>query len=239
MFRTLLTALLLTAVASPHLAAKNRKVAFRTLCLGFAGELRSLTLPGAKGAKVEVQLFSDVSPVIEGTFTTADAAFYGGEVPGADGKATREIVAKGPLAKSDRQLFVFLPNAKTGGKEPAYTLHCYDDDLKAFPLGNIRVINLSSKPLRFTLAGKAAPEIKPDGHATLPHSKEVNDYDMYPVVVEFKGTDGNWSRALSVNWKATDRRRDIAVAIDPPQGNEPLVKLFPDDPPWISKSGKR
>lgn len=232
MFRTLLTALLLTAVASPHLEARTRKVSFRTLCIGFSGDLPTLNLPAGKGKVTEVQLYSDLSPVTEASFATADAAFYGEEKPAEKGKPTRAIAATAPLAKSDRQLFIFMPNAKAGDEEPAYTLHCYDDDLKAIPLGKIHVINLSTKTLRFTLAGKEGSEIKPEDQTVLSHAKELNEYDMYPVVVEYKNADGEWTRALSVDWKSTDRRRDIVIALDAPDGGDPMVKLFPDDPPW-------
>jgi hypothetical protein len=222
---------ILACAAVPTLSAQTTKVEFRTLCIQLMPGLETLTIAGEKaGESTQVKLFTDVSPVVQGSFTSGQAEFFA-ETAGADGKPVRKAVAKGPLAKSERQLFVFIP---TGSKDKLpYHLVCYDDDTKFFPMGHIRAINLAPGPVRFVISGAATPEVPPGKHALFPHSKKVNEYDMYPVVVEFKGADNAWVKGQSVNWKATDRRREIVVTMIEPKFKQPVVRIFGDVPPWL------
>jgi len=218
-------------LAISTLPAQATKVAFRTLCLQFAEGRDTLAMPGEKpGESKEVKLYTDISPVVEGVFSTPQAEFFA-EVTGADGKTTRQVVAKAPLGKSAHQLFLFIPS---GSKDKLpYHLVCYDDDVQAFPMGQIRAINLAPGPVRFVISGHQTPEIPPGKHAQFPHSKRVNEYNMYPVVVEFQGADGKWVRGQSVSWKANDRRREIVVTLVEPKFKQPTVKLYSDIPPWL------
>jgi len=221
----------LACLAFSPLSAQTAKVEFRTLCIQLLPGLDTLGMAGEKaGETTPVKLYTDVSPVVQGSFSAGQAEFFA-ETTGTDGKTARKVVAKGPLAKSERQLFVFIPTGSTD-KLP-YHLVCYDDDTKAFPMGHIRAINLSPGPIRFELAGARTPEVPPGKHALFPHSKKVNDYDMYPVVVEFKGADGTWVKGQSVNWKSTDRRREIVVTMIDPKFKQPVVRLYGDKPPWL------
>jgi hypothetical protein len=222
---------ILACLAVPTLSAQTTKVEFRTLCLQLLPGLDNLTIAGEKaGETKQVKLFTDVSPVVEGSFASGQAEFFA-ETAGADGKPVRQAVARAPLAKSERQLFLFIP---TGSKDKLpYHLVCYDDDTKTFPMGHIRAINLAPGPVRFVISGAQTPEIPPGKHALFPHSKKVNDYDMYPVVIEFRGVDGTWVKGQSVNWKSTDRRREVVITMIDPKFKQPVVKLYGDVPPWL------
>lgn len=210
-----------------------RKVSFRTLCLEHAGDIRGVVIPGnTPDESKKVELYTDVSPVVEGSFTGNEASFFI-EKAGPVGKPVRELVGKASLGKSERQLFVFLPAA---GKEGLpYQIRAFDDDTKSFPMGNVRAINLSPVAVRFVLAGEVTPQIPPSKYAQFPHSKKINDYNMYPVIVEFLSADGKWVKGQSVSWKATDRRREIVVTRVDPKFKQPSVRMFSDFPPWLEK----
>lgn len=226
-----LAAILISALAAS--AEEARKIAFRTLCLERAGEIESVLIPGASADESqEIQLYTDLSPVVEGTFTGKEATFFI-EKPGPDGEPVRELVGKAPLRNSDRQLFVFDPaDGKAGG--PAYVVRSFDDDTRAFPMGSIRTINLSPASIRFQISGQTTPAIPAGRHVVFPHSKKVNDYNMYPVVVEFLNANGKWIKGQSVSWKASDERREIVVTTIHQRFKKPVVRMFSDVPPWLS-----
>lgn len=225
--------LVLATSTAASLAQNARKIAFRTLCTEWVNGVESVVIPGNSPEETQkVQLYTDVSPVIDGIFKTADASFFIEKPPGPDGKPVRELVATAPLGKSDHQLFLFSPGEGGPGK-PAYSVRVFDDDLKSFAMGTVRVVNLAPVPVRFVLSGEVTPQIPPAKHAQFPHSKKVNDYNMYPVVVEFLSGNGEWVKGQSVSWKAATRRRDIVVTSIDTRSKQPTVRMYTDSPPWL------
>lgn len=219
------------SISASH-AQEGRKVSFRTLCLEHAKGIENVVIPAAIPEQSQkVQLYTDVSPVAEGVFKTNEASFFI-EKTGPDGKPQRELVGKAPLGKSNRQLFVFMPGDGGEGKPP-YLVRSFDDDTQSFAMGSVRAINLAPVPVRFVLSGATTPEIPPTKYAQFPHSKNVNDYNMYPVVVEFLSGNGQWIKGQSVSWKATDRRREIVVTMVDSRFKQPVVRMYTDFPPWM------
>ena len=221
-------------VAISH-AGEERKIEFRTLCLEQVGGIEKVVIPISGGGKsADIPLYTDVSPVVKGEFKTSEAAFYI-EKAGPDGKPVLELVGKAPIGKSDRQLFLFLPGEKGEGK-PTYQVRSFDDDTRTFGMGFIRAINLAPVPVRYVISGATTPEIPPGKYARFPHSKRVNDYNMYPVVVEFRSATGEWVKGQSVSWKATERRREIVVTLVDTQFKQPTVRMYTDFPPWMEST---
>ena len=216
-------------------AGEERKIAFRTLCLEQAGGIEKVFITKPDGGKgPEVPLYTDISPVVQGVFKSNEAAFYI-EKAGPDGKPVLELAGTAPIGKSDRQLFLFLPGEKGEGK-PAYQVRSFDDDTGTFGMGVIRAINLAPVPVRFVISGATTPEVPPGKHAQFPHSKRVNEYNMYPVVVEFRSATGEWVKGQSVSWKATERRREIVVTLVDSRFKQPTVRMYTDFPPWMEST---
>ena len=217
-------------------AQDARKVLFRTLCVDYANDIRNVMIPGKGAGEIQqLSLYTDISPVVEGAFTGNEAAFFIEKPPGQDGKPVRELVGKTAIGKSEHQLFVFLPGDGGAGSLP-YLVRSFDDDVKSFALGSVRAINLAPVPVRFLLAGEITPQIPPTKYAQFPHSKKVNDYNMYPVVVEFLSGNGEWINGQSVSWKAVDRRRDIVITSVDARFKQPVVRMFSDSPSWLEPS---
>lgn len=233
--KTLVISSLCLALSSAmSYSQEARKIAFRTLCLGYAGDIRSVVVPGGSSDEsIKVELYTNVSPVVQGSFTGGEATFFV-EKAGVGGKPVRELVGKAPLGKSERQLFIFTANPPGKDALP-YQIRAFDDDTKSFSMGNIRAINLSPVPVRFVLSGETTPQIPPTKHAQFPHAKKVDEYNMYPVIVEFLSADGKWVKGQSVSWKSTDRRREIVVTSIDPKFKQPAVRMFSDFPPWLEK----
>lgn len=229
----IIAALYLTVFTPISPAQTARKVQFRTLCLDYSNEIRSVVIPGAGPDEIlKIQLYTDVSPVLVGAFTGNEASFFIEKPPGPDGKPVRELVGRTSIGKSEHQLFIFLPGTGAAGSLP-YLVRSFDDDTTSFAMGSVRAINLSPVPIRFLLSGEITPQIPPTKYAQFPHSKKVNEYNMYPVVVEFLSGNGEWIHGQSVSWKATDRRRDLVITSVDARFKQPVVRMFADFPPWM------
>lgn len=96
----------------------------------------------------------------------------------------------------------------------------------------IQAINLAPVPVRFVMAGMTTPQVPPAKYAQFPHSKKVDDYNMYRVGVEFLSADGSWVKGQSASRKATDRRREIVITLVDLKFKQPMVQMFSDFPPW-------
>jgi hypothetical protein len=224
--------LVIGAFSSVLFAHETRKVQFRTLCLEQIKDLEKVLLVAGDGkAKIqEVILYTDISPVVEASFTTNEAIFCI-EKTGADGKPLQVPVGKATLGKSARQLFLFVPGGGGDGKLP-YQVICYDDDQKSFGMGQIRAINLAPVPVRFVLSGEVSPQIPPGKFSQFPHATKVDEYNMYSVVVEFLSANGEWVKGQSVSWKASDQKREVVVTLIDMKSKQPTVQNFGDFPPW-------
>ncbi|MEO5916494.1 MAG: hypothetical protein ABIS50_19815 [Luteolibacter sp.] len=231
--KKLILKILVLGAFSPVLLAQDiRKVQLRTLCLEQIKDLEKVVLAAGDGKSKgqDVILYTDISPVIEGSFTTNEAIFYI-EKTGPDGKPLQVPVGKATLGKSARQLFLFVPGGTGEGKLP-YQVIAYDDDLKSFAMGSVRAINLAPVPVRFVLAGEVTPQIPPGRFAQFPHATKVDDYNMYPVVIEFLSANGEWVKGQSVSWKASDQKREVVVTLVDMKYKQPSVQNFADFPPW-------
>lgn len=224
---------LFLATLATATAQSVRQVMFRTLCLEHAGNVHEVVMPGTKNPAetVTIPLYTaDISPVIEGAFSGGEAVFYSSE---KDDKGNPIVVARGPLAKNNRQLFIFTPTSGAG--KPAYEIRAYDDDTTSFKMGSVRAINLSPVPVRFVISGTTSPEIPSTKHAQFAHPSKVDEYNMFPVAVEFKSGDGKWVTGQSASWKATPRRRDIVVTLVNSKFKQPEVRMYSDVPPWLEE----
>lgn len=217
-------------------AAQERKVAFRTLCLDLVENIDRVVLPAeSPDTKQEIQLYTNLSPVVESVFRSGEVKFYV-EVQDADGGLKLELAAKGQLGRSGRQLMLFVPTgSKPGSGKLPYMLKCYNDDLDSFGMGHVRAINMAPVPVRFVISGKTTPEIPAGKFAQFPHSTKVNEFNMYPVVTEFLDRKGDWVKGQSVSWKATERRRDIVVTLIDSRFKQPAVRIYTDIPPWTEE----
>lgn len=227
-----MTALALCALGTGLFAQESRKVQFRTLCLEQIKDLEKVVLvTGDELSKSqEVVLYTDLSPVIEGSFRSNEALFFI-EKTGPDGKPQRVPVGKVALGKSARQLFLFVPSGGGDGRLP-YQIQAYDDDRNSFAMGGIRAINLAPVPVRFVLSGETTPQVPPGKFAQFSHSRKVDEYHMYPVVVEFLSANGEWVKGQSVSWKASDEKREIVITLVDMKFKQPSVQNFSDFPPW-------
>src|ERR1035437_2256231 len=109
MKQLLIAVLALTGSATVGWSQQARKVQFRTLCLDYAADIHSVGIPSSsRDVMQKFDLYTDLSPVVEGVFASNEASFYIEKPPGADGKPVHELVARTTIGASDHQLFIFV-----------------------------------------------------------------------------------------------------------------------------------
>lgn len=215
-------------------ASKAPKIQFRTLCTEQVADLDNVMVEtNIKGVKPQkITLFSDLSPVVEASFKTPEVTFY---TEKTDANGNKEHVPAGKVtpSKAIHQLFLFLPG--TAGKdELPYHVEAFDDDEKSFPLGKIRVINRTGQALRLKLGEDKHPAVPAGESVQLAQCSKPNEYNMYPVIVERQKKDSEeWEQIYTANWKASEKRREIAVLTTDPSTEQLIVRLFSDVPPWV------
>ncbi|WOO40626.1 hypothetical protein [Rubellicoccus peritrichatus] len=214
--------------------AEGRTITFRTLCFRHQDDVKEVKALGPDGQSlIPVKLYTTYSLPERMMLRDNQAIFVMEDGLSADGVSPKfRVVARTTVPSSVSQvLFVFLP-AEKNASEP-YKLIALQDDPKAFPYGNVRLLNLSPVPVRFHLgeqAGAKAKTVKPGGIEMVDRVQQVDDYNMYQVRIEFQGRKG-FVPISSTRWKAADRKRDLAITYFDPDTKRPLVNVYKDVPP--------
>ena len=159
---------------------------------------------------------------IEAILVDGTLALYGEPVL-AEGKATRPVLASAKVPKTiKRALIVVFPAAK-GQKEPYGSL-VLDHDLKDFPLGVYRMINVSPFPVRGALARNLV-EAKPGGIANLKADGEPGA--IVPVRFEFFDK-GRWNLLTETRAAIRNDRRWITCIYQDPVTGRMNMRSIPD-----------
>lgn len=214
-------------------AQQKQKVVVRSLCFRHVDNLKEVFYvnPGKDGELVTVPLWrnepsDDIALKVEGQVVRFVIPEEGKQ--GEDGKPSYKVVAAGKLASFDRQLLYFLPG-KPGGT--AYTLRCFNDDPKIFPMGSSRVVNLTKSNAVVTL-GERRVTIKPNASVIIPMPTKLNAYKDYNRVVELAMKNGRLYQVANNRGKASLGKRDLVVIYMNPRTKRPDVNFHRDIPPW-------
>ncbi|MBB5350388.1 hypothetical protein HNR46_000612 [Haloferula luteola] len=220
--------LVLLVLSILHLPAVGQEVAFRAICISYQEGIRSVYCASGKGGNQEVALYTgSIGEVHQAVFENGVASFYVEDSSVAGGK---RVVAAGKLASGSRQFFLVVPNED---KEMPYKILCMADDVRSFPMGGVRYVNLTPYPSRLTLAGAVLPAVKPGGMQTYPKVVKVNDWNMYQAVIELQAPNGKWASISSPGWKALETKRDLVVVTIDGRSKQPKIYNFKDLPPWL------
>lgn len=228
MFRTTLTLLFgLTLAAS---AQEARKVSLRTLCFTHIDKVTKVFVAGAEaGTSAEIPLYTD-------TFSNAV------EVVAPDGKLTFSLAAPGKdvpalpavkLPEGAKILCVFLPNP--GKKGEPYRVLALADDLVSFPLGSVKLMNLTPAVLRFDLGEHAEAKgitVAPGKTGQLSSIRKVNHLNQYDAKALYQMKPGEFVQFYNSRWRSVAAKRDLAIAYLDPQSNQPMVNLYEDAPAY-------
>lgn len=143
-----------------------------------------------------------------------------------DGKLTHPVIGSAKIpAGIKRALVVLFPDAKTA-KEP-YRCIVLNHDLKDFPLGVYRIINLSSHPVRGSVA-RDYIEAKPGGIGNLEPKGEPGA--VVPVRFEFFDKD-RWNLLTETRAAIRKDRRWLTCIYQDPATGRMNIRSIPDRSP--------
>lgn len=228
MFRTALTLLFGLSVAAA--AQETRKVSLRTLCFTHVDKVdKVFTAGGEPGTTAEIPLFTE-------TFSNAV------DVLATDGKLTFSLATPGKdvptlpavkLPDGPKILCVFLPNP--GKKGEPYRVLALADDLASFPLGSVKLMNLTPAVLRFDLGEHAEAKgitVAPGQTGQLASIRKVNHLNQYDAKALYQMKPGEFVQFYNSRWRSVAAKRDLAIAYLDPQSKQPMVNLYEDAPAY-------
>jgi len=228
--RRLIPILLVCCLApAVTLAEEGRKVVFRLLCLEHREGITSARVDvGVKPGKFHEIILLTGNFTDDYAISCADntVRFHVVDAARPDG---RRIVAAGPLAAGERQLFLLLP--APSGPIP-YRVFAMNDDETAFPMGATRALNLCATPVRFNLAGADMKPIEPGGIVVYPPVQRFDEWGMYQARIDYADAKGDWVAVSSPSWKASTRKRDMVITMMDPESHNPRIAYYKDVPPW-------
>jgi hypothetical protein len=206
-----------------------RTVVFRLICFEHRNEITSARIDkGPEPGKFHeiILLTGNFTDDYQSAFADNTVRFFVADPSVPEG---RRIVAEGPLAQGDRQLFLLLPETK--GTRP-YRVYAMNDDETSFPMGAVRVLNMCPTKVRFNLAGADMPPIDPGKVVIYPPVMRFDEWNMYQVRIDLANSDGNWVPVSSPSWKATKLKRDLVITMMDPVAQYPRIAYYKDIPPW-------
>lgn len=234
MFRTSLALLLGLTLGTS--AQETRKIALRTLCFAHIENVQKVFLTGSEpGTSTEVPLFTETfsRPVevvaIDGKLTFALAAPVAGEA-----KPSVPTLPAVKVPEGDKILCLFLPNP--GKKGQPYLVVALADDLVSFPLGSVKLMNLTPAVLRFDLGEYVGPKgvtVAPGKTGSLASIRKVNHLNQYDAKALYQMKPGEFVQFYNSRWRSVAAKRDIAIAYLDPQSKLPMVNLYEDAPAFV------
>jgi hypothetical protein len=210
-----------------------RKFSFRTLCFTYVDQVTKLYLPNPEnGGRSEVPLFTEVySLPAAGSSVDGKVTFYLSPDAPTAGKPVPSLP---PVAvpESGKILFLFLPNP--GKKGEPYRIVAMADDTSSFPLGSVKILNLTAAQLRFDLGEHAEDKgipVAPGKTVIVDSVKKVNHLNQYDAKVLYALKPGEFTPFYNSRWRSVDAKRDIAIVYLDPVSKQPMVNLYEDAPP--------
>ncbi len=140
-----------------------------------------------------------------------------------DGKETHPVLATAKLAEgTSKALVILFPNA-ANSKEP-YKSIVFNHDLKDFPLGVYRMINISPHSVRGSIA-RDYIEVKPGAVANLEPKGEVGS--IVPVRFEFFESE-RWNLLTETRCAIRNDRRWLTCIYQDPVSKRLNIRSIPD-----------
>jgi hypothetical protein len=127
-------------------------------------------------------------------------------------------------AGSKAAIIIFLPVA--ADEPPASKILVIDDSPEKFPDGGAFVANFQTQEIRFTI-GERKLMLKAGTTCAVPKPEQVDDFNMAPVVFEFR-KDEKWRTARESTQRFLPGIRYLMFCYIDPQSGRPRVSTFED-----------
>jgi hypothetical protein len=190
-------------------------------CFRYAGSLQSLELKsGAEStATVELSTANLVGPV-KAVVENGSVTFFQKPIT-EDGAPLPAAAIKLP-AGCARAVVVLVPAAE--GEALPYRGFAFDHDGRSFPMGSMKIVNLSPYPVRWNIGGKVTG-LKPGGIEGFQPKGEPGSNQN--VVFQFQ-KDERWLPMTTTRWAVRDDRRYLMCIYEDPATRRMGLRSIPD-----------
>jgi hypothetical protein len=222
--RPILALLLFSHLAVSSTAAeKAPSVQVSLYAFAYAPGHESVHLPnGTEFTPVRLSTANIVGP-IKSTVVGGNLIIHGDPVDGPDGTTVHPVLSRCPIKEGIRKAVVVLLPTTTNDKA-SYSSMVFDHDLRDFPLGVYRIVNLASKPIRGAV-GSAVVKTKPGGIANLKLDGEPGS--VVPVRFEYY-ENKRWNRLTETRAAIRDDRRWLMFVYQDPRSGRMNIRSIPD-----------
>lgn len=230
----LLAACSLLALLAPAGAQEKRSITYRTLCFDYINNVKSVHLATAADTTVDVPLYTEsISRPVQAEVKGGTAFFsVAAELP-KPGQKEGVLSANLPPSAS-KVLFLFLPNP--GSATNPYVVMAMADDFQSFPLGTVKLLNLTPSNVRFDLGEFSEAQgvvVGPGKFGSVGSVKKVNHLNAYDAVALYQLPDKKFAAFYNSRWRSVAGKRDLAIAYIDPKSKAPNVNIYEDAPPAV------
>lgn len=210
-------------------AQNKRKIQARTLCFSRVADQPDIFISVGEGVHQIMLPIHRHSPEFTCIVSDNRAVFFKEDGNDAEGKPKRVAVAEAKVPAAARKvLFYFIPTSKPG--KMLYNVRVMNDDLRAFPMGHTRALNLFGGEVGFQF-GEHLKRMKPGSLVNIPPVKKKNAYNMAPVMCRMMTKDGTWRTISETQMRFTQRKRLLVVSFVDPSTRRPRLRFYKDIPP--------
>lgn len=221
---TYLRRLLVAVLACLPLAASAEPpptAAISVFCFRYAGDLQSLLVKsGAESTEtVELSTANLVGPV---KAVVEDGAVLFFQKPAGEGAAPRPAAAVKLPVGCTRAVVVLVPAAQ--GEALPYRGFAFSHENRAFPMGSMKIVNLSPYPVRWNIGGEVMG-LRPGGVEGFRPKGEPGSNQNVVFQVE---KDGRWLPLTTTRWAVRDDRRYLMCVYEDPATKRMGLRSIPD-----------
>lgn len=221
---------LMVGVASvtAAVAQEKRQILARTLCFSRAESKDDIFIATAEGVHKILLPINRHSHEFTCVLVNNRAVFFKQDGMDDEGKPKRIVVATAKVPTGVRKaLFYFVPAEKD--EKMLYNVRVMNDDLRAFPMGHSRALNLYGRDVGFQF-GEHLKKIKPGGLAIIPPVKKKDDWNMAVVMCRMQTNEGTWRTISETKMRFTGRKRLLVVSYIDQTTRRPRLRFYRDVP---------
>jgi hypothetical protein len=141
-------------------------------------------------------------------------------------QATSEPLAAVSIPSSVKKATLIFVNVNPKGK-PSWKIFPVEDSPEKFPPGGTHVVNLHADDIRFKL-GPVKELLKPQQSKGFEMPEERDDFNMAPVVFQFKNKRDEWVNGKETSYRFLPGMRYLLVAYIDSRSRRPRVMTFKD-----------
>lgn len=195
--------------------------AISVFCFRYAGDLQSLLVKSGEESTEAIELSTAnlVGPV-KAVVEKGAVMFF--QKPAGEGAAPRPAASIKLPADAKRAVVVLVPAAE--GEALPYRGFAFSHENRAFPMGSMKIVNLSPYPVRWNIGGEVMG-LRPGGVEGFRPKGEPGSNQNVVFQVE---KEGRWLPLTTTRWAVRDDRRYLMCLYEDPATRRMGLRSIPD-----------